>query len=72
MPIAKSGAQLTVDFRTCSIDVPGLEPISFTLPESQRVALLKGQDDVDQAIARESRIAAFQAADRAARPGVYG
>ncbi|SAL76062.1 3-isopropylmalate dehydratase small subunit [Caballeronia telluris] len=71
MPVAASGAELTVDLRACLIRVPGLEPIAFSLPESQRVALLNGQDDVDQAVAREARISAYQAADRAARPWVY-
>lgn len=71
MPVAASGEQLTVDLRTCSLHVPGLDVIGFSLPESQRIALLKGQDDVDQAVAREARITEFQRVDRAARPWVY-
>jgi 3-isopropylmalate/(R)-2-methylmalate dehydratase small subunit len=71
MPVAARGELLTVDLRTCEVQVPGLEPMSFSLPESQRVALLNGQDDVDQAVAREARVAEFQRADRARRPWVY-
>jgi 3-isopropylmalate/(R)-2-methylmalate dehydratase small subunit len=62
---------MTVDMNACKVRVPGLEPIAISLPESQRVALPKGQEDVDQAVARESRIVAFQRADRAMRPRVY-
>jgi 3-isopropylmalate/(R)-2-methylmalate dehydratase small subunit len=70
-PIAESGAELTVDLHACLIHVPGLEPIAFGLPESQRSALLNGQDDVDLAVAREARVAAYQRDDRVARPWVY-
>jgi 3-isopropylmalate/(R)-2-methylmalate dehydratase small subunit len=70
-PIAESGAELTVDLHARLIHVPGLKPIAFSLPESQRNALLNGQDDVDLAVAREARVAAYQLNDRAARPWVY-
>jgi 3-isopropylmalate/(R)-2-methylmalate dehydratase small subunit len=71
MPVASSGAELTVDLHACLIHVPGLEPIAFTLAESQRAALLNGQDDVDLAVARKARIDAYQQVDRVARPWVY-
>lgn len=70
-PIAESGEEITVDLRACAIHVPGLDTIRFSMPASQRNALLKGQDDVDQAVEREDRIVDFQKADRAARPWVY-
>ncbi|KND61417.1 3-isopropylmalate dehydratase small subunit [Candidatus Burkholderia verschuerenii] len=71
MLIAASGAELTVDLNACLIRVPGLDPIAFSLPESQRVALLNGQDDVDLAVAREVSIVDYQKKDRVARPWVY-
>ncbi len=73
-PIAAAGRQglpVTVDLRAGTIVWPGGRAVAFTLPESQRTALLSGLDDVDMALARSARIAAFQAEDRRRRPWVY-
>jgi len=73
-PIAAAGRQgvtVTVDLRDCTVRLPDGSAVGFTLAESQRTALLNGLDDVDMAVAREPRIAAFQAADRQRRPWAY-
>ncbi|OWT80735.1 MULTISPECIES: 3-isopropylmalate dehydratase small subunit [unclassified Achromobacter] len=68
---ARQGVTVTVDLRDCTVRLPDGSAVGFTLAESQRTALLNGLDDVDMAVARESRIAAFQAADRQRRPWAY-
>ncbi|OZI19386.1 3-isopropylmalate dehydratase small subunit [Bordetella genomosp. 9] len=68
---ARQEIPITVDLRDCAVRLPDGTSATFTLPESQRTALLSGLDDVDMAVAREDRIAAFQAADRQRRPWAY-
>jgi 3-isopropylmalate/(R)-2-methylmalate dehydratase small subunit len=71
MGVAARAQQITVDLRNCQILVPDAPPILYSVPDAQRAALLSGQDDVDMAVAREDRIAAFQREDRQRRPWVY-
>jgi len=68
---ARQGVPVTVDLRACTVYLPDGYCASFTLPESQRTALLEGLDDVDMAVAREDRIRAFQEMDRRRRPWAY-
>ncbi len=63
---------LTVDLSACSVEAPGGRPVPFTVDESRRQALLRGLDEVDLTLARAAEIDAFQAADRARRPWIYG
>ncbi|NML30376.1 3-isopropylmalate dehydratase small subunit [Paraburkholderia antibiotica] len=69
--LAAAGAIVNVDLENCAIGVDNHVPFSFSLPEEQRQALLLGLDDVDQAVAMEDAIRAFQAKDRLARPWIY-
>jgi 3-isopropylmalate/(R)-2-methylmalate dehydratase small subunit len=62
---------LTVDLEQCTVGVPSGRPLSFTIPESRRRALLMGLDEVDLTLARAAEIDAFQAADRSRRPWIY-
>ncbi|MDY7579119.1 hypothetical protein RGU70_12390 [Herbaspirillum sp. RTI4] len=46
--------------------------MAFTLPDTQREALLTGLDEVDQTLRLVADIRQFQERDRQARPWVYG
>ena len=63
---------LTVDLRACTVEAPGGRPVAFAVDESRRQALLRGLDEIDLTLAHDAEIAAFQAADRARRPWIYG
>jgi 3-isopropylmalate/(R)-2-methylmalate dehydratase small subunit len=68
---AATGAPLTVDLQTCTLSIPGADPLAFSIPASQRDALLSGLDEVDQTLRMADRIDRFQRADVKARPWVY-
>ncbi|SHI22578.1 3-isopropylmalate dehydratase small subunit [Pollutimonas bauzanensis] len=68
---ATSGAVFKVDLRACTVAAGAGGAIRFELPEAQRQSLLLGQDEIDQTLALEPRIDAFQERDRVARPWVY-
>jgi 3-isopropylmalate/(R)-2-methylmalate dehydratase small subunit len=65
-------SMLTVDLERCVIDVPGLAPVRFTLPEDRRRPLLDGLDQLDFLLRGADQIGNFEIADAAARPWAYG
>jgi 3-isopropylmalate/(R)-2-methylmalate dehydratase small subunit len=68
---AGSEARLTVDLqRNTIVDAAG-RARAFELDASRRAALLAGRDEIDETLAHEQSIAAFQERDRAARPWVH-
>jgi 3-isopropylmalate/(R)-2-methylmalate dehydratase small subunit len=62
---------MTVDLQRCVIDVPGLAPIGFALPQDRRQSLLEGLDQLSVMLRSEAEIVAFERRDAAARPWVY-
>ncbi|MFW7341688.1 3-isopropylmalate dehydratase small subunit [Pollutimonas sp. H1-120] len=68
---ALSGSLVKVDLRTCIISTEATGDIAFAFPETQRQALLLGQDDIQQTLAIGQRIDAFQQQDRQTRPWAY-
>jgi 3-isopropylmalate/(R)-2-methylmalate dehydratase small subunit len=62
---------ITIDLERCVIEVPGLDPIGFTLPDNRRTPLLEGLDQLGFMLRSEPDIAGFEAKDEAARPWAY-
>ena len=65
------GAQLTIDLEAQQILAPGDLRIGFAIAPLRREALLQGLDEFGQTLRRLPEIAAWQQADRAARPWIW-
>ena len=65
------GAQVAVDLRRQLVTVPDGEAMPFEVEPMRRTALLEGLDDIGLTLRHAEAIAAFQAADQAARPWVW-
>ena len=68
---AATGATVVVDLQACRIFTTLTGPIEFTLPDTQREALLNGLDEITQTLNMAASIDQFQQEDRRARPWVY-
>jgi 3-isopropylmalate/(R)-2-methylmalate dehydratase small subunit len=64
-------APFTVDLERKVVVAPNGAPVPFEIDELRRQSLLTGLDDIGLTTGRLDEIAAFQAADRTARPWVY-
>lgn len=62
---------LVVDLERCVVETPQGRVIPFAIAPARRAALLDGLDEIDQTLQHEAEIAAFQAADREARPWIH-
>jgi 3-isopropylmalate/(R)-2-methylmalate dehydratase small subunit len=69
--MASATAQVTVDLAATVIRCPGLPEIGFTLSDDRRLPLLAGLDQLQFMLSSADQIAAFEAADQAARPWIY-
>ena len=65
-------ARFTIDLETCQVVPPQGEPVKFEIEAFRRTALLEGLDDLGLIRRRQADIDAYQAADRSARPWIYG
>ncbi len=69
---AAGGAlRLTVSLRDCAVSHTGAAPLRFDLPASERAMLLEGLDAIGLTLKRHEAIAAFEQADRLARPWMW-
>ena len=68
---ARPQAPFTVDLTRRVVVPPNGVPVPFEIDELRRQSLLSGRDDITQTCQRLDQIAAFQAADRIARPWVH-
>ncbi len=68
---AQPQAPFTVDLERCLVVPPNGAPVAFEIDALRRQSLLTGLDDIALTTQRLDQIAAFQAADRTARPWVY-
>ena len=68
---AQPQAPFTVDLERRVVVPPNGAPVPFEIDELRRQSLLTGLDDIGRTTQRLDEIAAFQAADRTARPWVY-
>ncbi len=69
--IAASGALVTVDLEQQRVSLPNGKHWFFEMGAEARAMLLEGLDAVDLTFKHRTEIAAFQAADRIARPWIY-
>ena len=65
---AAEGAALTVDLPAQLVRLPDGTAHGFAIDAFRKQRLLEGRDDIDLTLAHAAAIAAFEAADRAARP----
>ncbi len=66
-----NNAEMTVDLKRGVIEVPGLQPIRFTIPEDRRMPLLEGLDQLSFILRSEGDIMAFERRDAEAHPWRY-
>jgi 3-isopropylmalate/(R)-2-methylmalate dehydratase small subunit len=66
-----NASEMTIDLETRRLLVPGLDPISFELPDDRREPLLKGLDQLGFMLRSQADIAAFEQADARLRPWAY-
>jgi 3-isopropylmalate/(R)-2-methylmalate dehydratase small subunit len=62
---------LTVDLDRCLVETPQGRSYAFSVAPARRTALLQGLDEIGETLRHEAEIAAFQGADRAARPWIH-
>ena len=65
-----NASEMTVDLQRGVLEVPGLEPVPFSIPEDRRQSLLEGLDQLGFILRSEGEILGFEARDAAARPWV--
>jgi 3-isopropylmalate/(R)-2-methylmalate dehydratase small subunit len=68
---SESAKPFTIDLEKSVITTPSGMTITFQVDPLRREALLAGLDDIGLTISQGSEIAAWQAADRAARPWIW-
>lgn len=68
MQQAQQGVAMTVDLGTQKITLAGGDQIAFSLEPFHRTVLLEGLDDIALTLAREEKIAAYEALRRRERP----
>jgi len=64
-------SEMTVDLPRGMIEVPGLAPVSFTLPADRRTALLEGLDQLTVLLRSQAQILEFERKDAEHRPWIY-
>ncbi len=66
-----NNAEMTVDLERCVIEVPGMQPIRFELPDERRIPLLEGLDQLSFIQRSLGEILAFELLDAEANPWLY-
>ena len=65
------GVEMTVDLEGQVIEVPGMEPMSFSMDDRARTKLLQGLNDLDEMVEHIENVVAFRSHDRDRRPWIY-
>ena len=66
-----NASEMTVDLERCVLEVPGVVPVPFSIPDDRRQSLLEGLDLLGFILRSEPEIVAFEQRDVAARPWAY-
>jgi 3-isopropylmalate/(R)-2-methylmalate dehydratase small subunit len=61
----------TIDVRTCAIELPGADTVSFELELRQQARLLSGRDEIEETSSMAAEIERFRARHRARSPWLY-
>ena len=69
--VSNPGLEMTVDLENQLIEVPGMEPVSFSIDDRARDKLLQGMSDLDEMLQHSENVVAFRSHDRSRRPWVY-
>ena len=69
--VSNPGLEMTVDLENQLIEVPGMEPVSFSIDARARDKLLQGMSDLDEMLQHSENVVAFRSHDRSRRPWVY-
>ena len=69
--VSSPGVEMTVDLEGQVIEVPGMEPVSFSLDDRARNKLLQGMNDLDEMLQHSENVVAFRSHDRNSRPWIY-
>ena len=62
---------VTVDLQTKKVSLPDSLSFNFEVPETLRIMLLSGVDEIDQTLSYQNEIEIFRAADKSLRPWAY-
>ena len=71
MRASPGNARITVDLENCQVVSPTGRVIPFKIDARRQHALLTGLDDIAQTMSHKDEIAAWQGADKTARPWVW-
>jgi 3-isopropylmalate/(R)-2-methylmalate dehydratase small subunit len=66
-----NNSEMTVDLERGVIEVPGLQPITFQIPEDRRAALLQGLDQLSFILRSQAEIMEFERAHAEVEPWPY-
>ena len=69
--VSSPGLEMTVDLERQVIEVPGMEPVSFSIDARARNKLLQGLSDLDEMLGHTENVVAFRNHDRNRRPWIY-
>ena len=69
--VSSPGVEMTVDLEGQVIEVPGMEPVSFSIDDRARNKLLQGMNDLDEMLQHSENVVAFRNHDRNRRPWIY-
>ena len=69
--VSNPGVEITVDLEEQVIEVPGMEPISFSIDARASNKLLQGVSDLDEMLQHSENVVAFRSHDRDRRPWIY-
>jgi len=64
-------SEMTVDLQNCTVQLPGMAPVSFAISEDRRLPLLEGLDQLGVMLRSAEDMLSYEAADRAAHPWIY-
>lgn len=69
--VSNPGLEITVDLEKQLIEVPGMEPIFFSIDARASNKLLQGVSDLDEMRQHSENVVAFRNHDRNRRPWIY-
>ena len=69
--VLNPGLEIMVDLGNQVIEVPGMEPVSFSIDDRARNKLLQGLSDLDEMRQHSENVVSFRNYDRNRRPWIY-
>jgi 3-isopropylmalate/(R)-2-methylmalate dehydratase small subunit len=66
-----NSSEMVVDLENCTVQIPGMEPISFFISEDRRLPLLEGLDQLGVMLRSQEEMLAYETREREAHPWIY-